>query len=102
VTSWYHRVGTGLAYAPALAAVLALLAAVRAWYKRTLGRRRDRYDRLSRLGTNAHLTFFTAVLGEPPAMHRSLRSEVSVLDEGADDFRLEERTFLESVYIDRD
>jgi hypothetical protein len=76
VTSWYHRVGTGLAYAPALAAVLALLAAVRAWYKRTLGRRRDRYDRLSRLGTNAHLTFFTAVLGEPPAMHRSLRSEV--------------------------
>jgi uncharacterized oligopeptide transporter (OPT) family protein len=43
--------GIGLAYPPALAAVLAVLAAIRAWYKRTLGRRSDRYQRIGRLGT---------------------------------------------------
>jgi len=81
VTTWYDRAGNGLAYAPALAAVIALLAGARAWYRRTLGRRSDKYERIARLGTNAHLTFFTSVLGEPPAMHRSLTSMVSVLPE---------------------
>jgi hypothetical protein len=105
LTTWFHRVGTGLAYAPAFATVLALLAGARAWFRRTLGRRKDRYDRIALLGTNAHLSFFTSVLSEP-AMHRSLVSYVSVLREGGGDeeieFELQERAFLESIYIDRD
>lgn len=102
MTTWHHRLGNDLAYAPVLAAVLALLAGARAWYKRTLGRRGDRYERLGRLGTNAHLTFFTSVLGDPPAMHRSLLSTVHVLADGNDKLVAEQRAFLESVYIDRD
>ena len=102
MTTWYDRAGNGLAYAPALAAVIALLAGARAWYRRTLCRRSDKYERIARLGTNAHLTFFTSVLGEPPAMHRSLTSMVSVLPEDSDELVLEDRAFLESVYIDRD
>jgi hypothetical protein len=100
-SSWIDRFGQALAYAPALAAVLVLLGALRAWYRRTLGRRRDKTERLRRLGANAHVTFFTAVLGEPPAMQRTLTGTVRVFPEGADDF-LEERPFLESIWIDPD
>jgi hypothetical protein len=61
---------------PTLVAVIGFAAIVRAWYRRTLGRRRDRYERLARLGANAQLTFFTSVLGEPPAMKRALEGKV--------------------------
>lgn len=48
----------------AAAALLVLAGAARAWYRRTLGRRRDRYGRLARLGTRAQLSFFEAVLAQ--------------------------------------
>ncbi len=91
-----------MAYAPPLVAALALLAGLRAWFMRTLGRRRNRYERLGRLGTNAHLSFFASVLGEPPAIRRSLVSKVEVWHEGSDEAVLEDRLFFESVWIDRD
>ncbi len=59
----------------AAAALLVLAGAARAWYRRTLGRRRDRYGRLARLGTRAQLSFFEAVLGEPPAMRATIVKE---------------------------
>lgn len=53
-----------------LAGLLAVAAWARSRYRRTLGRRRDAYDRLARLGSGAQLSFFVAVLGEPPAIRR--------------------------------
>jgi hypothetical protein len=97
-----ERVGTALAYAPVAVAVLALVAVLLRWYRRTLGRRGDRYERLSRLGTNANLTFFTSVLGDPPAIRRTVTSTVHVLVEGSDDFVEREKDFEECIYIDRD
>ncbi|MEO6857670.1 MAG: ETEC_3214 domain-containing protein [Solirubrobacteraceae bacterium] len=46
-------------------------------YRRTIGRSRDRRTRLARLGAGAHISFFEAVLGEPPAMSRSIRKDDS-------------------------
>lgn len=58
-----------------IAGVWLLGATVQSWWRRTFGRRRDRYARLARLGAGAHLTFFVAVLGEPPAMQSSFVKE---------------------------
>ena len=55
-----------------IGALIVIGATIREFWRRTLGRRSDRYGRLSRLGTGAHLSFFTAVLGEPPAMSRTV------------------------------
>lgn len=41
-------------------------------WRRTLGRRGDLYRRLARLGVGAQLAFFEAVIGEPPAMKRTV------------------------------
>jgi hypothetical protein len=70
------------------AALLVLWAAVRAAYRRTLGRRRDRYERLDRLGTGAQLGFFIAVLGEPPAIRHTVVADpyVEVVVEGEPGF----------------
>ncbi|MDQ6803880.1 MAG: hypothetical protein M3065_02680, partial [Actinomycetota bacterium] len=57
-----------------LAALLGISRSLLAVYAKTAGRRRDRRARLARLGTGAHLSFFEAILGEPPAMRRSLTS----------------------------
>jgi hypothetical protein len=100
--SWIDRTIDGLAYLPVLAAAVVLLAGLRAWYRRTLGRRRDRYQRLSRLGTNAHISFFTSVLGEPPAIRRSIESTVQVWPSGSEDSVTEDTMFWESIWIDRD
>jgi hypothetical protein len=62
---WLARVG---GFLTALVAAGALLGFTRAQYRKTFGRRRDRYGRLARLGTNAQVSFFSSGLGEPPAM----------------------------------
>lgn len=84
-----------------LAALLVVAAAAREGYRRTLGRRRDRYARLERLGTGAQLSFFIAVLGEPPAMRRRFEHEVKEID--ADDSVVHvNRPFVECFFVDRD
>ena len=105
-----NAIGTLVA---ALAALLVVAGAIRAWYRRTLGRRRDRYGRLARLGTGAQLGFFVAVLGEPPAMRRVVVKEDyreflvpddPRFDEGLEEtqYAYVERRFTESIFIDRD
>lgn len=97
----------------ALIAITQILAAI---YRRTVGRRRDRRARLARLGTGAQLSFFEAVLGEPPAMRRTIRQEVErpvsegdprinprlVLPGGSRHAVSEIRNMVESIFIDRD
>lgn len=95
-----------------LAGLLAVGGAARAWWRRTLGRRADRYARLARLGTGAHLSFFTAVLGEPPAMRTSVIKDDYIEWVSSEDLefdllvdnqtRLVERRFEVSTFIDRD
>ena len=84
------------------AALLALAGAVRGWYRRTLGRRRDRFERLARLGTRAQLSFFGSVLGEPPAMSRTVPAELEEFDEQAGQMVPMRRTLSEHFFIDRD
>lgn len=101
------------------AGFLAIAAAVRGWYRRTLGRRRDRYARVVRLGTGAQLAFFIAVLGEPPAIRRSIvkvdyielvdRDDERFYTQGAAYDSEEElrevrspRRFTECFFVDRD
>jgi hypothetical protein len=84
------------------AALLVLGGAIWAWYRRTLGRRRDRYARLARLGTGAQLSFFTSVLGEPPAMRKSFLAPVPRWDEEAQLMLPVEGAIIECFFIDRD
>jgi hypothetical protein len=97
----------------ALAALLVVASWVRARWRATFGRRRDRYVRLARLGTGAHLSFFAAVFGEPPAMRISTVNKDYVEWIGPDDpgfdpssqesqTRLASRRFEVSTFIDRD
>ena len=100
----------------AATALVALLTAIRARYRQTLGRRRDRYERLARLGTGAQLSFFVAVLGEPPAIKRSITKnsvELITVDDpryaprrGDRELDPQEtwvpRTLTECFFIDRD
>jgi hypothetical protein len=96
-----------------LAGLLAIGGAARAWWRRTLGRRADRYTRLARLGTGAHLSFFVAVLGEPPAMSNTVTKDdyIEYVRPGDPDWNDEaqvsqvrrvSRAFLVSTFIDRD
>jgi hypothetical protein len=108
--------------ATALGAIVALgavLGYLLRWYRRTLGRRRQAYERLARLGTGAHLSFFESVLGEPPAIRRTVVKEdfkewVSEDDPRFDAALVEDpelgmmhevhepRAFLQSLFVDRD
>lgn len=99
LATWVADAGS---FVGAAAAFLVLAGAVRTWYRRTLGRRRDRYERLGRLGTGAHLSFFESVLGEPPAMRRSYAAEVKAYSPEIQDMVSVERLFLECFFIDRD
>jgi hypothetical protein len=107
--------GEGAALLAGLAALLVILSAARRRWRETLGRRADRYARLARLGTGAHLSFFSAVLGEPPAMRSSVAREdyaklVSPEDPDFDagqaengmQWRHVRKRFLVSTFIDRD
>lgn len=97
----------------ALAALLVLNAAMKEFYRRTIGRRRDRYARLARLGTGAQLSFFEAVLGEPPAIRQTVtnesyrvilrRGDAGYVDPGPDTQEcFVSRSFIEAIFIDRD
>ena len=104
-----------------LAALIAISAAIRSRYRRTFGRRSDRYDRLARLGTGAQLSFFNAVLGEPPAIRRTItKNGVDVIGpdhpnydwdraevmDGEEGFEWQdawaEKEYTECFFIDRD
>ncbi|HMJ34778.1 MAG TPA: ETEC_3214 domain-containing protein [Baekduia sp.] len=61
--------------AAAVVAIVASAGGLAAWYRRTLGRRRHGYARLARLGTAAQLSFFEAILGEPPAIQHTVIKE---------------------------
>jgi hypothetical protein len=105
-------VGLAAALLASLAGLLAIGGAARAWWRRTLGRRANRYARLARLGTGAHLSFFVSVLGEPPAMRSSIvkadyvewvSSDDADFDTSAEpQTRLVSRHFEVSTFIDRD
>jgi hypothetical protein len=105
-------VGLAAALLGGFAGLLAIGGASRGWWRRTLGRRADRYARLARLGTGAHLSFFVAVLGEPPAMRSStikddyiewVSSEDPDFDPSVENqTRLAARRFEVSTFIDRD
>lgn len=97
----------------ALVALVALNAVAKGFYRRSFGRRRDRYARLARLGTGAQLNFFVAVLGEPPAIRQTITNEhyrvlvrpgeegyVGSGDEVYEAFV--QKAFLEAIFIDRD
>jgi hypothetical protein len=99
----------------AAAALYALWSAARGRYRETIGRRSDRYRRLARLGTEAQLSFFVSVLGEPPAMRHTVVKDdyVELIAPGDPDFdpdseetelqeRLLTKVFTESTFIDRD
>jgi hypothetical protein len=111
----------------ALVALRTLWAAAKVRYGRTLGRRRDLYDRLARLGVGAQLSFFEAVIGEPPAIKRAVPGKTLELvtfeptdreaatpgtrrwwrrrrpeDEEAEDPVVERpKDFTESIFLDR-
>jgi hypothetical protein len=103
--------GSSAALLGGFAGLLAIGGATRVWWRRTLGRRADRYARIARLGTGAHLFFFVAVLGEPPAMRVTTVKEDYVeyvgpedadFDPGQVQARLVTRRFEVSTFIDRD
>jgi hypothetical protein len=98
VIDWLARVGELLT---ALLVTITLLGIVWGLYRKTLGRRRDRYGRLERLGTNAQISFFSSVLGEPPAMRRTEDSAISRYDNEGNPLK-EAKTWTECVWIDRD
>jgi hypothetical protein len=85
----------------ALFAAVGLVGLVRSRLRNTLWRRRESCARLKRLAANAQLTYFTSVLGDPPATRRSVEVGISEFDE---DGRRSRRphVFTEAVYIDRD
>src|SRR6266508_283303 len=103
--SWYHRLADSFPrfseLLSALLAAVAVVGLVRGGYRRTLGRRRDRYARLERLGTNAQLSFFSSALGEPPAMRRTVDSSVTRFDEAGNPYP-EPKNWIECIWIDRD
>jgi len=86
---WYDRlldaVGAAGTVVGAVLAALGLAALIKTIYRRTVGRRRDLYRRIARLGTNAQVSFFTSVLGQPPAIQRSRNEQ-----------------FVEYVFVDQD
>lgn len=95
------------------AALLTLGATVRLWFRNSIGRRRDRYRRLARLGTGAQLSFFESVLGEPPAISRTITKSDYLEyvtsedpeyrpDAGDAQWRAVSMDFVESVFIDHD
>jgi hypothetical protein len=106
-------VGEGATLLAGLAALYVVSSAARSFWRRTLGRRSDRYGRIARLGTGANLSFFVAVLGEPPAMSSTVVKDdyIEYVRPGDPDWddgelggqpRSVPREFLVSTFIDRD
>jgi hypothetical protein len=87
----------------AVIAVVGFLGPVRAYYNRTVGRRFDLYRRFERLGVGAHQSFFETVIGERPAIRRSITRELpdySELTDEESEPALIEHTFTESLWVD--
>jgi hypothetical protein len=82
--SWTY-IGAAASIVAIVAAVIGLAAWVRARWRATIGRRREHYGRLTRLGANAQVSFFTAVLQSPPALQRSFMAPLTSLPELAGD-----------------
>src|SRR5262245_16303606 len=108
-----NLVGNASALLGIAVAAIGLSAGARDLYRRTLGRRRDRYHRLARLGTEAQLDFFTAVLGEPPAIRHTVvkKNFREYIDRNDPRYEpageevqsvLTSRAFTECFYLDRD
>lgn len=99
-----------------MSAGLAVGAAAIGLYRRRLGRRADRYARISRLGVGTRFSFFEAVAGEPPALRRRVTKDAyrvvteddlefdGSLADPHDGFYeiLEPATYVESIFVDRD
>ena len=96
IGDWLDRVGETLTALVAAGIVLGFL-----WtrYRASFGRRRDRYRRLKRLGTNAQVSFFSSVLGEPPALRRTQVGAVTRFDEAENPYQ-EQRVWTECVWVD--
>jgi len=103
--AWYSGLTSWLANAGQIAAALVAAGAIAAFiwgtYRKTVGRRRDRYGRLIRLGTNAQVSFFSSVLGEPPAIRKTQEGTVSVYDDTGKQSR-KQKIWTECIWIDRD
>ncbi len=94
------------------AALLVVSAAIRGLYRRTVGRRRDRYRRLSRLGNRAQVDFFTSALGDPPVIRRNIEGQkldhklFQEMEEQEvvewEDPPLLKVTYIECFWVDRD
>lgn len=96
-------VGDVAAVVAAVIAVAGFLGPVRAYYNRTIGRRVDLYRRLERLGVGAHQSFFETVLGEAPAIRRSITRELPDYSELTDDESeppLLEHVFTDALWVD--
>lgn len=93
--AWYKQVGQWLGdagtTAAAFAAALVVAASVRGWYRRTLGSATDKCRRVTRLGTGAQLSFFTEVLGQGPAIKRTIQGRGET-----------PATLKECFFVDRD
>lgn len=104
-STWYGGVASWLANAGQIAVALVAAGGVAAFvwgtYRRTIGRRRDRYGRLSRLGANAQISYFSSALGEPPAIRRTQEGTISVYD-GTGKRSEKPKTWRECIWIDRD
>lgn len=87
-----------------IAAALAILGGVYRLARRTVGRRWDHYARLRRLGPNTQLSFFTSVLGAPPAVRQKINGKVTQFVEDGDDFReeVQPRDYWECIWVDAD
>ena len=103
--TWYTGLSSWLASAGQIAAALVAAGAIAAFvwsvYRRTLGRRRDRYSRLARLGANAQISFFSSALGDPPAIRQTNESTVSAYDKKGKRSR-KPKIWIECIWIDRD
>src|SRR2546421_461808 len=100
----------------AVAAGLVIGNAILTGYRKTVGRRRDLYARIGRLGPGTQLSFFESVLGEPPAIQRTIaRRAYRVVVSGDPDYdpaladpddnsyeTVEDRGYRESIFVDRD
>jgi hypothetical protein len=99
--AWYDRAVDVVLLVPLLLALWGAFNLMRSALRRTVWHRRDRYGRLRRLGTNAQLSFFTSVLGDPPAMRRTVDEQVTKYDDQGHPYRVPKQ-WIEAVYIDRD
>jgi hypothetical protein len=74
---------------------------VRAWWVRSLGRRRARYRALRRLGSGAQLDFFISVLREPPTIRHAVELEVTRYGPDSSESH-EPLPFVESFFVQPD